>query len=126
VGGCGQPPRAPHRWRSDWHSITLWGKTAEAARDIKAGDIIAINGSLRHRTIGDDGQERKLSAIDCRQFQLLERARDRSQDLSPGSAKEPSGPSIDDAGQKSRTRTRARGKGVERGRGRLRDSWHSG
>ena len=65
------------RDREDWHSITLWGKTAEAARDIKAGDTIAINGALRHRTVGDDGQERKLSAIDCRQFEVLERSERR-------------------------------------------------
>jgi len=64
------------REREDWHSITLWGKAAEAARDIKAGDTVAINGSLRHRTIGDEGKERKVSAIECQKFQVLERARD--------------------------------------------------
>jgi single-strand DNA-binding protein len=64
------------REREDWHSVTLWGKTAEAAREIKAGDTIAINGSLRHRTIGEEGKERKLSAIECQKFQVLERARD--------------------------------------------------
>jgi single stranded DNA-binding protein len=97
------------REREDWHSITLWGKTAEAARDIKAGEAIAINGSLRHRTVGDDGQERKLSAIDCRQFEVLERAQQKSKDLSreheaatPGS------------GDKPRSRQRSRSKGVER------------
>ena len=68
--------------REDWHSITLWGKTAEAARDIKAGDTIAINGSLRHRTVGDDGQERKLSAIDCRQFEVLERSQQKGKEIS--------------------------------------------
>jgi single-strand DNA-binding protein len=52
--------------REDWHSVTLWGRTAEAARDIKAGDSISVNGSIRHRSVpGHDGQERKLSAIDC-------------------------------------------------------------
>jgi len=64
------------RERDDWHSVTLWGKTAEAAREIKAGDTIAINGSLRHRTIGDEGKERKLSAIEAQKFQVLERAHD--------------------------------------------------
>jgi single-strand DNA-binding protein len=64
------------REREDWHSVTLWGKTAEAAREIKAGDTIAINGALRHRTIGDEGKERKLSAIECQKFQVLERAHD--------------------------------------------------
>jgi len=65
------------REREDWHSVTLWGKAAEAARDIKAGDIVAINGSLRHRTIpGEDGQQRKVSAIEAQRFQVLERAKD--------------------------------------------------
>ena len=41
----------------DWHRATLWGNAALAARDIKAGDTVAINGSLRHRTVpGEDGQ----------------------------------------------------------------------
>ncbi len=67
------------REREDWHSVTAWGKTAEAAREIKAGDIVAINGSLRHRTIpGDDGSERKLSAIECQKFQVIEKARERT------------------------------------------------
>jgi single stranded DNA-binding protein len=67
------------REREDWHSVTTWGKTAEAARDIKAGDTIAINGSLRHRSIpGEQGQERKVSAIECQKFQVLERAPDRA------------------------------------------------
>ncbi len=62
--------------REDWHSVTAWGKTAEAAREIKAGDTIAINGSLRHRTIAEEGKDRKVSAIECQKFQVLERARD--------------------------------------------------
>ena len=87
-----------------------WGKTAEAARDIKAGDTIAINGSLRHRTVGDDGQERKLSAIDCRQFQVLERSQQKGKDIS----REPDRAAAPDAGDKPRTRPRSRSKGVDR------------
>lgn len=98
--------------REDWHSITLWGKTAEAARDIKAGDTIAINGSLRHRTVGDDGQERKLSAIDCRQFEVLERAQQKSKDVSR--EREPDRAATPDGGEKPRMRQRSRSKGVER------------
>lgn len=94
--------------REDWHSITLWGKTAEAARDIKAGETIAINGSLRHRTVGDDGQERKLSAIDCRQFEVLDRSKEKTKDVSRESAPAP------DASEKPRVRQRSRSKGVER------------
>lgn len=101
--------------REDWHSVTMWGKTAEAGREIKAGDVISINGSLRHRTVGDDGQERKLSAIDGRQFQVLERARDRSQEVSRAPDKELAGPVPGSEGEKVRSRTRARGRGVDRG-----------
>ncbi|MEP6653471.1 MAG: single-stranded DNA-binding protein [Myxococcales bacterium] len=65
------------REREDWHSVTAWGKTAEAAREIRAGDTVAINGSLRHRTIpGEGGHERRVSAIECQKFQVIERAQD--------------------------------------------------
>jgi single-strand DNA-binding protein len=63
------------REREDWHRVALWGKNAETARDIKAGDTIAINGALRHKTFtGSDGKEHRRSTIDGRQFQVLERA----------------------------------------------------
>ena len=68
--------------REDWHSITLWGKTGEAAaREINAGDTLAINGPLRHRSVpGENGQERKLSAIEASRFQVLERVQERAQE----------------------------------------------
>ena len=66
------------REREDWHMVNLWGKNAEAARDLKAGDTIAINGSLRHRAIGEEGHTRKLSSIECQKVQVLERAQDRA------------------------------------------------
>jgi single-strand DNA-binding protein len=66
------------REREDWHIVNLWGKNAEAARELKAGDTIAVNGQLRHRTIGEQGRERKVSSIECQKFQVLERAHERS------------------------------------------------
>jgi single-strand DNA-binding protein len=67
------------REREDWHRVALWGKAAEAARDIKAGDTIAINGALRHKTFTTpDGKEQRRSSIDGRQFQVLERAPERA------------------------------------------------
>lgn len=65
--------------REDWHSITSWGKTAEAAaREIKVGDTVSINGPLRHRSVpGDNGLERKLSAVQIAKFQVLERVQER-------------------------------------------------
>lgn len=62
------------REREDWHKVAVWGKHAEAARDIKAGDTIAIEGTLRHHSFTDsEGHERRVSSIDARQFQVLER-----------------------------------------------------
>ena len=71
--------------REDWHSVTAWGKTAEAAaREVKVGDTLAINGPLRHRSVpGQDGQERKLSAVETSKFQVLERAQERAKELKP-------------------------------------------
>jgi single-strand DNA-binding protein len=67
------------RDREDWHRVALWGKAAEAARDIKAGDTIAINGALRHKTfIAPDGKEHRRSSIDGRQFQVLDRAPEKA------------------------------------------------
>lgn len=65
--------------REDWHRVALWGKTAEAAVDVKVGDLIAINGALRHRTFTNpDGQELRRSTIDGRRFQVLERAPEKA------------------------------------------------
>jgi len=62
------------REREDWHKVAVWGKNAEAARDIKAGDTIAIDGALRHRSFTDsEGHERRASSIDARQLHVLER-----------------------------------------------------
>ena len=37
--------------RDDWHSVTAWGNTGVAAREIKAGDTIEVNGAIRHRMV---------------------------------------------------------------------------
>jgi single-strand DNA-binding protein len=101
--------------REDWHSVTLWNKTAEAgAKEIAAGDLVSVNGSIRHRTVpGPEGVERRLSAVEGRQFQVLERAQQRTQDApAPGKTPErgSEGPSTT-----PRTRSRQRGKNLERG-----------
>jgi single-strand DNA-binding protein len=101
--------------REDWHSVTLWGKTAEAAaRDISAGDTVAINGVLRHRSVPQNGQEKKLSAIECSKFQVLERSRDRvKEDPEPKKDKELPGPAA--SADKPMPRRRQRDKGIDRG-----------
>jgi single-strand DNA-binding protein len=100
--------------REDWHSVTLWDKTAQAgAKEIGVGDTVAINGVVRHRTVpGPENVERRLSAIDCRQFQVLERARDKSKDVSRENDPGRAAPGA--VADKPRTRQRSRSKNVER------------
>lgn len=100
--------------REDWHSVTLWGRTAvRASREIGLGDLISVNGAVRHRSVpGPEGVERHLSAIDGRQFQVLERVRDR--DESAARSKEPDRPA-GEAETPRRSAGRQRGKNVERG-----------
>jgi single-strand DNA-binding protein len=83
--------------RDDWHSVTAWGNTGVAAREIKAGDTIEVNGAIRHRMVGEEGAKRKLSAIECQRFQVLERAQ--------ALEVPPVGPKV----------RRGRGKGIEQG-----------
>jgi single-strand DNA-binding protein len=100
--------------REDYHSVTLWAKTAErGAKDIAAGDLISINGAVRHRSVpGPDGVQRHLSAIHCRQFQVLERTQERKQE----SPERPNPPEREPQTPSSppRSRSRQRGKSVER------------
>jgi single-stranded DNA-binding protein len=99
--------------RDDWHSVTMWGKTGELAlKEITVGDTISVNGSVRHKAIpGPEGVERRLSGIDCRQFQVLERSQERQQ--APENTKAPER----EQGAPpppARSRGRQRGKSVER------------
>ena len=100
--------------REDWHNVTLWARTAErGAKEIAAGDTISINGSVRHSSVdGPDGVQRHLSAIDCRQFQVLERTQERTQE----SPERPSDPEREPGTRPAppRSRSRQRGKTVER------------
>jgi single-strand DNA-binding protein len=102
--------------REDWHSVTLWGKAAEAAQDIKTGDTISVNGSIHHRIIpGKEGPETKRSEIECRQFQVLERSVDRGQKAPAPAKDQDRAPSLPPPAEPPRARGRQRGKGVERG-----------
>jgi single-stranded DNA-binding protein len=101
--------------REDWHNVTMWGKTGElAAKEISVGDTVSINGSVRHKSIeGPGGAERRLSGVDCRQFQVLERAQEREKAA-------PARDKSQDRGQEApasppRSRSRQRGKSVDRG-----------
>jgi single-strand DNA-binding protein len=69
------------REREDWHSVTFWGKAAEAARSLKAGDTVSVEGSLRHRDVpGDEGRIRRLSTVEGQRFEILDHAKDRAKE----------------------------------------------
>ena len=51
--------------RTDWHSITIWGRSAEyvASRAVK-GSLVLVEGQLRNRTWNDkDGNSRKAVEV---------------------------------------------------------------
>ena len=59
----------------------LWGKTAEAGAKSVSATPSRSTAPSEHRTVpGPEGVERRLSAVDGRQFQVLERDRDRGQE----------------------------------------------
>jgi len=67
------------REREDWHNVTAWADKAVAARDMKAGDLVQIEGPLKHRSFDDkehQGVKRKVSSIECQRFEVLERAKE--------------------------------------------------
>lgn len=59
--------------RTDWHSLVIWGKSAELAeRFIKKGNLIAVEGALQYREYTDkEGQKRHIAEIKVDKFYLL-------------------------------------------------------
>lgn len=67
------------REREEWHNVTAWGDKAVAARQMKAGDVVQIEGPVKHRSFDDkehEGVKRKVSSIECQRFQVLEKAKE--------------------------------------------------
>lgn len=49
---------------TDWHSVVLWNKTAEvAAKYLKRGSEVAIQGRLSTRSYEKDGQTRYVTEV---------------------------------------------------------------
>ncbi len=59
--------------RTEWHSIVLWGRLAEIARDyLKKGNPVYIEGRIQTRTYDDkDGIKRYKTEIVGQSMQLL-------------------------------------------------------
>jgi len=58
--------------RTEWHSVTLWGKRADAlARFLTKGTKLAVEGSIRTSTYDKDGEKRYRTEISATDIELL-------------------------------------------------------
>lgn len=58
--------------RTDWHSLTLWGKRAEAlSKILNKGDRIAVEGRIQYRDWEKDGVKRTSTDINVTDVELL-------------------------------------------------------
>ena len=73
---------------TDWHSITFWGKAAEAAeRNLAVGDLVTVQGTIRPWSQEKDGERRYGINLRAEKFERLLRANGGG----AGEADEPSG-----------------------------------
>ena len=57
---------------TQWHNITVWGKLAEiAAKYLKKGVKIAVEGEIRYREYEKDGQKKYFTEIKARELEML-------------------------------------------------------
>ena len=50
--------------KTEWHTIVAFGSKAEFASMCKKGDLVTIEGKLRHRVwTNDDGEKRKITEV---------------------------------------------------------------
>lgn len=57
--------------RTDWHSVTVWGKRGEGlAKILSKGDKILVEGSLRTSSYERDGEKRYRTEVIAREVYL--------------------------------------------------------
>ena len=63
--------------RTDWHSLTAWGKVAEdCVKYLKKGSLVHVEGSLRNREWEDkNGVSHKSSEIQAQRIVVLDPAK---------------------------------------------------
>jgi single-strand DNA-binding protein len=63
--------------RTDWHSVSVFGKTAQFVRDyVQKGALLAVEGSIQYDEYVDkDGNRRKSTKIRARRVELLSSAK---------------------------------------------------
>lgn len=71
--------------RTEWHSITLWGKRAEAlAKFLTKGERIFVEGGLRTSSYEKDGEKRYRTEINATNIILAGRGRGAGDDAGGG------------------------------------------
>jgi single-strand DNA-binding protein len=69
--------KVSNEWKenTDWHNIVLWERLADsAARSLKKGSKVYIEGSLKHRSYeGKDGVTRYVTEVLGRELVLLDK-----------------------------------------------------
>ena len=65
---------------TDWHSVVVWGKTAEAvARYVRKGDLVHVTGRLQqHNWQTDSGERRSRTEVHASEVIFLDSRNDRS------------------------------------------------
>jgi len=57
---------------TSWHNVTLFGKLGEnAGRILQKGSLVYVEGELRYRTVDKDGEKRRYTDINARDFKIL-------------------------------------------------------
>lgn len=61
--------------RTEWHTIVLWGRTAEVAEKyIRKGSSVFVQGKIRTRSYQDkQGQTKYVTEIEAEMMQMLDR-----------------------------------------------------
>lgn len=63
-------------WKEDtqWHNVQVWGKSAEYCENLKKGDIVHVEGKIKHRKYNDkDGVEKWVTEIHSYNVQLFDK-----------------------------------------------------
>lgn len=57
---------------TSWHNVTLFGKLGEnAGRILQKGSLVYVEGELRYRSVDKDGEKRRYTDINARDFKIL-------------------------------------------------------
>jgi len=57
--------------RCEWHSVVLWGKSADLARDVRKGDRVYVEGRIQTRSYEADGGKKYVTEINATMAALI-------------------------------------------------------